>query len=276
MLLTLLMETKILDHLNNWLDKTINFLPTLFFGIVVLVVGFWLAKRLDKWLYRYFERKNFDISLESFIRSLVSIGLKIIVIIMVAGVIGLPTTSLVAVFGAAGLAIGLALQGSLANFAGGVLILIFKPFKVGDVITSLGETGEVREIQIFNTILVTPENKTVILANGAVSNNTIINVSRLGFLRVELKVKIDFEEDINKVKEVILQTLGKDPLILKDPAPSVSVVEIFEGASLLAIRPYAKTGDYWSVYSNSYINIKNALKDNDIKMHMPKQITFHG
>jgi len=270
------MEKKILDYLNIWLDKTIGFLPTLLFGLVVLVVGFWLARRLDKMLYRYFEGWNFDISLESFIRSLVSIGLKIVVIIMVAGIIGLPTTSLVAVFGAAGLAIGLALQGSLANFAGGVLILIFKPFKVGDVVTSLGETGEVKELQIFNISLVTPENKTVKLANAAVSNNTIINVSRLGFLRVDMKIKVDIDEDIDQVREIILKTLEKDEMVLKDPKPGVSVIEIFEGASLLAVRPYAKTGDYWTVYNNSYVNIRKALKENSIKMHMPKQMMYQG
>lgn len=270
------MTEKLLLYFDKWIDKVIGFMPTLLFGFLVFIIGFWVAKRLDKMLGRYFTRRNYDISLQSFIRSLVSYGLKIIVIITAAGIIGLPTTSLVAVFGVAGLAIGLALQGSLANFAGGVLILLFKPFKVGDLIKSQGETGEVKEIQIFNTILTTPENKVVILPNGAVSNGTIINVSKLGTLRIEMKVNIDYNEDIEKVKQVIMEVLAKDELVLKDPAPSVSVVDIFEGASLLAIKPYAKTGDYWTVYDNTYVNVRKALMENDIKMHMPKQITFQG
>ncbi|MEI6576915.1 MAG: mechanosensitive ion channel domain-containing protein [Bacteroidota bacterium] len=266
----------IFGYLNVWLDKTIGFMPTLLYGIVVFIVGFWLAKRLDKWLLRYFGRRSYDTSLGGFIRSVVSYGLKIIVIIMVAGIIGLPTTSLFAVFGAAGLAIGLALQGSLANFAGGVLILIFKPFKVGDLITSLGETGIVKEIQIFNTILVTPDNKTIILANGAVSNNTIINVSKLGFLRVDMKIRIDYDEDIDTVRDIIMKVLLQDEMILKDPAPLVTVIDIFEGSSFLAIRPYAKTGDFWTVYNNTYKNVRKALIENSIKVHIPKQITFQG
>ena len=263
---------KAVSYIDLWVDKVIGFLPTLLFGFLVFFIGFWVVSRLDKWLGRYFGRRSYDVSLQSFIRSLVSIGLKIIVIITVAGILGLPTTSLVAVFGAAGLAIGLALQGSLANFAGGVLILLFKPFKVGDVIKSLGEQGEVKEIQIFNTILTTPENKIVILPNGAVSNGTIINVSRLGTLRVDMKVNIDFNEDLEKVIKIIMEILTKDDLILKDPAPAVSVIDIFEGSSMLAIRPWAKTEDYWMVYNNTYISIRKALIDNGIKVHIHKEM----
>ena len=186
------MSVEFMNSIHPYIDKLISYIPGLIKATLTLIVGFWIIKRVDKVLLRYFSRKNYDVSLESFIRSLVNILLKIIVLITVAGMVGLPTTSLVAVFGAAGLAVGLALQGSLSNFAGGVLILFFKPFKVGDIITSQGETGVVKEIQIFNTLMLTGENKTVILPNGAVSNGTIINVSKHGSLRVDMKIVIDF------------------------------------------------------------------------------------
>jgi len=268
------MGEKVMHYIDLWLDKVIGFLPTLFFGLLVFVIGFWVVRRIDKMLGRYFNRRNYEVSLQSFIRSLVNYGLKIIIIITVAGIIGLPTTSLVAVFGAAGLAIGLALQGSLANFAGGVLILLFKPFKVGDIITAQGESGEVKEIQIFNTILRTQDNRLVILPNGAVSNGTIINVSKMGSLKVDMKIKIELSEDIETVRQIILDILAKDERVLKEPAATVVVIDIFEGGSLIAIRPYAKVSDYWNVCNDTYVNIRKALIENNIKMYIPKQITF--
>jgi small conductance mechanosensitive channel len=253
------------DHVEKITNSVIDYLPTLTYALVVLFAGFWIAKRLDKGLIRYFERRNYDVSLEGFIRSLVSVGLKIVVVLTFAGMIGLPTTSLLAVFGAAGLAVGLALQGSLANFAGGVLILIFKPFKVGDVISTQGETGEVQEIQIFNTILLTPENKTVILANGAVSNGTIINVTRYGNLRASLRVAIDFTEDVDRVRNIILSVLKNEPMVLETPAPAVVVVEYAENAVVLSVRPYANVADFGLMQSTVYEKIRKAFIENGIK-----------
>lgn len=253
------------DHVEKITNSVIDYLPTLAYALVVLFAGFWIAKRLDKGLIRYFERRNYDVSLEGFIRSLVSVGLKIVVVLTFAGMIGLPTTSLLAVFGAAGLAVGLALQGSLANFAGGVLILIFKPFKVGDVISTQGETGEVQEIQIFNTILLTPENKTVILANGAVSNGTIINVTRHGNLRASLRVAIDFTEDVERVRNIILSVLKNEPMVLETPAPAVAVVEYAENAVVLSVRPYANVADFGPMQSAVYEKIRKAFIENGIK-----------
>ncbi|MCU0417094.1 MAG: mechanosensitive ion channel [Cytophagaceae bacterium] len=249
----------------HWLDVLIGFAPTLAASLLVLVLGFWIARRVDKGLEKYFKRKQYDVSLEGFIRSLVSVGLKIVVVLTFAGMVGLPTTSLLAVFGAAGLAVGLALQGSLANFAGGVLILIFKPFKVGDVISSQGETGEVLEIQIFNTILLTADNKTVILANGAVSNGTIINVTRHGSLRVNLKVSIDFTEDYEKISKLIEDILLNDPDVLKTPAPTVSVQEFGESAVVLAIRPFAHPSKVPDVQNRVYEKIRKAFVDQKVK-----------
>lgn len=262
------------DHLEKVTNNIIDYLPTLAYSLIVLFVGFWLAKRLDKGLAKYFQRRNYDVSLEGFIRSLVSVGLKIVVVLTFAGMIGLPTTSLLAVFGAAGLAVGLALQGSLANFAGGVLILIFKPFKVGDVISTQGETGEVQEIQIFNTILLTPENKTVILANGAVSNGTIINVTRHGNLRASLRVAIDFTEDVDKVRHIIMSILEDEPMVLKTPVPTVIVVEYAESAIVLSVRPYANVADFGPMQTAIYEKIRKAFIANEIKSPEIKRTYF--
>ncbi len=253
------------DHLRDITDSVISYLPTLAYSLAVLFVGFWLAKRLDKGLIRYFNRRNYDVSLEGFIRSLVSVGLKIIIVLTFAGMIGLPTTSLLAVFGAAGLAVGLALQGSLANFAGGVLILIFKPFKVGDVISTQGESGEVQEIQIFNTILLTPENKTVILANGAVSNGTIVNVTRHGNLRASLRIAIDFSEDVDNVRSIIMGVLQNEPMVLKIPEPTVVVVEYAENAIVLSVRPYANIVDFGPMQTAVYEKIRKEFIAHEVK-----------
>lgn len=265
-------QQETIDHLKRVTDSVIGYLPTLLYGLSVLIIGFWIAKRFDKALEKYFTKRNYDISLEGFIRSLVSIGLKIIIVLTVAGIIGLPTTSLLAVFGAAGLAVGLALQGSLANFAGGVLILIFKPFKVGDVITSQGETGEVLVIQIFNTILLTPDNKTVILANGAVSNNTIINVTRHGSLRATLKIVIDFTEDVDNVRAIIMEIMENDPDVLKTPAPTVVVAEYGESAIVLAVRPYSTPEKYGDIQTRIFEKVRKAFIEHDIKAPQIKRI----
>jgi len=253
------------DYFQKMTASVIDYLPTLAASLFVLFAGFWIAKRFDKGLAKYFQRRNYDVSLEGFIRSLVSVGLKIVIVLTFAGMVGLPTTSLLAVFGAAGLAVGLALQGSLANFAGGVLILIFKPFKVGDVISTQGETGEVQEIQIFNTILLTPENKTVILANGAVSNGTIVNVTRHGNLRASLRVAIDFTEDVDKVRSIILSILANEATVLKTPEPSVIVVEYAESAIILSVRPYANVADYGLMQTAVYEKIRKAFIENEVK-----------
>lgn len=253
------------DYFEKMTATIVDYLPTLAASLFVLFAGFWFAKRFDKGLARYFQRRNYDVSLEGFIRSLVSVGLKIVIVLTFAGMIGLPTTSLLAVFGAAGLAVGLALQGSLANFAGGVLILIFKPFKVGDVISTQGETGEVQEIQIFNTILLTPENKTVILANGAVSNGTIINVTRHGNLRASLRVAIDFTEDVDKVRSIILAVLANEAMVLKAPEPTVVVVEYAESAIVLSIRPYANIAEFGPMQTAVYEKIRKAFIENEVK-----------
>lgn len=260
------METSQLESMiHNYTATLMNFIPSLVGALLVLVIGLWIIKQLEKGITKYFERKDFDVSLESFLKSLTTTGLKLFLIVSVAGMVGFPTSSLLAILGAAGLAVGLALQGSLSNFAGGVLVLIFKPYKVGDLVTLMDKFGEVREIQIFNTIIVTPDNKTVILPNGAVSNGVIINHSKQGRLLVDLRVKVDFGADVDKVKRIILDTLNADPKVLKDPAATVNVIDYAEGAVVLCVRPQATVANYWDVYFNSLENIQKALNANGIE-----------
>src|SRR5215471_16446106 len=183
-------------------------------AIIFFIVGLWITNLIAKGISKLMNRKGWDHSLQTFLGSIISIGLKILLIISVAGMLGIETTSFIAVIGALGLAVGLALQGSLSNFAGGVLILLFKPFKVGDLVESNGYTGVVQEIQIFNTVLLTGDNKTVIIANANVSNGIIINQSRHGNLRVDLTAAVAADNNMDFVRTIVTNVLNSDPKIL--------------------------------------------------------------
>ncbi|HWY38828.1 MAG TPA: mechanosensitive ion channel domain-containing protein [Bacteroidia bacterium] len=218
-------------------EFAVEYTPKIIIGILVLIIGFWLIKQLGKLTEKTMKRRELDVSLRTFLRSLIGIGLKIILLITVAGMIGIQTTSLVTILGAAGLAVGLALQGSLSNFAGGVLILIFKPYKVGDTIEAMGQKGEVREIQIFNTILVTSENKTVILPNGSVSNSIVVNQSRQGSLRAAFEVVISNEHDAERVRKILLEIIEADKRVVHYPfSPSVICTKTNGGGYTLQAR----------------------------------------
>lgn len=201
-------------------------MPTLLSSLIVLFLGFYFIKVLSGLVTRAMDRREFDVSLKGFIRSLINVALKIMLIITVAGMLGIHTTSFVAILGAAGLAIGLALQGSLANFAGGVLILFFKPYRVGDTIEAGGVSGQVVEIQIFNTVLRNAANRTIILPNGAVSNNTIVNVSKIGTSGHSFDVYFDISTDVEKVKRVLLEILQNHPEVISSLPLSCAVVQI--------------------------------------------------
>lgn len=211
------------------IDALVDYLPTLFSALAVLFVGFYAIAFLSKLVDKAMTQREFDISLKSFIKSLINIALKIILVISVAGMLGIHTTSFVAVLGAAGLAVGLALQGSLANFAGGVLILFFKPYKVGDTIEVDGVIGEVKEIQIFNTVLLKPDHRTAFLPNGAVSNNKIINHSKEGSLRTEMQFFFPVERDFSHVKSIIEEAIQSNPEVVKSKAIEIFIVEVSSG-----------------------------------------------
>lgn len=243
-------------------------------AIVVLVVGLWIIKRVVKGIAQTLEKREVNISLRGFLTSLVSILLKAMLLISIAGMVGIKTTSFIAILGAAGLAVGLALQGTLANFAGGVMILLFKPFKVGDLIVSQGHLGKVKEVHIFVTKLLTPENKTVILPNAAVSNNDIVNYTSEGMLRVDMVFGISYESNIKDAKDVLMKILENHPKVLKDPAPFVGVKELADSSVNLAVRPHTKVEDYWNVYFDVYEAGKVALDKAGIVIPFP-QVDVH-
>ncbi len=215
-------------------------------------------------------KKATDKSLIPFIKGLINILLKVLILISVADIVGIATTSFVAIIGAGGLAIGLALQGTLANFAGGVLILIFKPYKVGDLIEAEGYTGNVKEIQVFVTTLLTPDNKTVIIPNGTISNGNITNYTTEGKIRVDLKIGISYSANIRTAKKVLTETMKKNPKVLKDPMPFVGVVGLGGSSVDLAVQPYCDPDDYWNVYFDIYQACKEALDENNIKIPFPQ------
>lgn len=253
-----------------------NYGPKLVGAILVFIIGLYVIGWVTRLTGRAMLKRKIDLSLHSFLKSMVSVSLKVLLLITVAGMLGIQTTSFIAIIGALGLAVGLALQGSLANFAGGVLILVFKPYKVGDLVESQGQTGVVSEIQIFNTILITPENKTVILANGAVSNNTIINYSRQGFLRVDITMAVAPSNDVSKVRAAAMEVLEKNPLVLKSPEPSVNILHIGDGAVTLTVRPYALNENYWNVFFGVQEELKLAFEAKGIKAPVPTRIIQQG
>ena len=220
------------------------------------------------------KKRNTDETLRPFVLSLIGWTLKIMLFISVIQMLGVATTSFIAVLGAAGLAIGLAFQGTLANFAGGALLLIFKPYKVGDLIEAQGKLGVVKEIQIFTTILLNPQNKTIILPNGAVSNGDITNYTRDGKLRVDLTVGISYDSDIKKAKDVLMEVMTNYPHVLKDPAPFVGVSELADSSINLAVRPWTTPEHYWDVYFDVLENCKNALDNANITIPFP-QVDVH-
>lgn len=262
-------------YTSKFMEWLTVFGPTLLGALVVFIVGLYVTNWIGRMVTNAMKRRGIEVSLQSFLGSLVSGGLKVLLLITVAGMLGIQTTSFVAVVGALGLAVGLALQGSLANFAGGVLLLVFKPFKVGDLIESGGQTGHVQEIQIFNTVLLTPENKTVILANGGVSNNTIINYSKHGNLRVDITMAVAPDTDIEKARRVALEAISANKYVMQEPAPSVNVLKVGDGMITFAIRPYATPANYWDAFFTVQEDVRNAFDKNQISGPTPTRIIIN-
>lgn len=216
-------QQKFQFYIEQAVDWLIHFLPNFISAILILVIGWWVIGKLDTAIKKEMNKRNFEVSLSTFLRTLFSLGSKTILVIMVAGQVGFQTTSLAAIIGAVGLAVGLALQGSLANLAGGVLILLFKPYKVGDTITVNGYSGNVKEIQIFNTVLILEDNTTAFLPNGSVSNGPIINHSKQPFLIGKLNFVLPLESDHESSLAKLKNLLQQDSRILKKPEVKISI-----------------------------------------------------
>lgn len=255
---------KLDKYINHVLELLAQYTPVVFSAVLVLLVGLWLIKRIAIFSQKAFEKRDLDVSLRTFLRSLISIGLKIILIVTVAGMLGIGTASFVTILGAAGLAVGLALQGSLSNFAGGVLILIFKPYKVGDTIEAQGQTGEVKEIQIFNTLMLTADHRTVILPNGALSNGTIVNYTRHGNIRADIPIVVSADNDLEKVKSVINKTLLLNNKVLKEPSPIIAIGKVADGMININVRPFCYYDNITIVVSQVNEQLKEAFEKENI------------
>ncbi len=244
-------------------------------ALIILIIGFWIAKKISGMVKKALAQRSLSPELQSFLGSFVSILLKVAVLLAAAEAVGIPTASLAVIFGAAGLAIGLALQGSLSNFAGGVMILLFKPFKVGDLITAQGHTGNVTAINIFVTTLLTPDNKTVILPNGPLSNGDVTNFTTDGKIRVDLVVGIGYGEDIKKARTALMAAMTANPKVLQTPAPSVNVLELADSSVNLAVRPWCNPVDYWDVYFGITEASKEALDAAGIEIPFPQRVVHN-
>ncbi len=259
-----------------WIDNGIDFAseygPKILGAILIYIIGSFVIKKIVGVARKTMAKSEYEESLQRFLLNLLSWALKILLIIVVISKLGVETTSFAAILAAAGLAIGMALQGSLANFAGGVLLMIFKPYKIGDLIEAQDTIGVVKEIEIFTTKLVSPDNKLVIVPNGAMGNGNITNYTAEGKIRVDTVVGVGYDEDIKKTKEVLMEVMTSNPKVLKDPAPSVNVSELGDSSVNFAVRPYCKPEDYWDVYFGTIENTKLALDKAGIEIPYPHAV----
>ena len=261
----MLSSEKIHFYLNQALDWVMHFLPNFITAVLIMFIGWWLIGKIDKSIKVAMEKKNFEVSLTTFLRTLFSLGSKTILVIMVAGQIGFQTTSLAAMVGAVGLAVGLALQGSLANLAGGVLILLFKPYKVGDIINTGDYTGRVKEIQIFNTILLLGDNKTVILPNGSVSNSAIVNQNKQSHLVYKLKFTIPADIDHTIALPILENYLMQDENILRNSGIRFTISQLNDEKVHYTASLLCKPENYESVKEIAHAHLFDFYKKTGYK-----------
>ena len=241
------------------------------FAALIFIVGRMVAKIITKMLGKGLERASVDKTLIHFLNNIVYVALLVFVIIAALDRLGVDTTSVMAIFAAAGLAVGLALKDSLANFSAGVMLVLFRPFKKGDFVEAGGTAGVIENITIFNTVMITPDNREVIVPNGLIYGGTIVNVTARDTRRIDLIFGIGYDDNIGKAKELIEAAMGQDARILKDPAPAVMVAELADSSVNLAVRPWVNTGDYWAVRADLLENIKLSFDANGISIPFPQR-----
>ena len=265
---------EVTNHLNNLYGLIIEWGPKVVGAIVVLVAGLWVVKIITRSMGRTFERRKVDASLRPFLIGLINTMLKVLVVISVMGMVGIQMTSFIAILGAAGLAIGLALSGALQNFAGGVMILIIKPIQVGDFIEAQGFLGTVKEIGIFTTILNTVDNKTIYIPNGPLSTNSLTNFSKEPLRRVDWKFRVAYGNDLANFKAAIHQFITEDSRILKEPAYFTGLSELASSSVDFTVRAWVEAKDYWDVYFD--MNGKVYQKFSEYKLDFPfPQMDIH-
>lgn len=263
-------------NLQKWLEKGVESLlelgPKLIGAVLIFIIGSWIIKAALKSVSQLMAKASYEDSLKKFLLNLLKWTLKILLFLVVLSVVGIETTSFAAILAAAGLAVGLALQGSLANFAGGALIMIFKPFKIGDLIEAQGEMGVVKEIEIFTTKLTGLSNKEIIMPNGSLSNGNIINYTVNGTRRVDFVFGVHYDSDIKQAKNVFLEVITNHPKVLKEPAASVNVLALADSSINFAVRPWCKAEDYWVVYFEIMEATKIALDKAGIEIPYPHRV----
>ncbi len=259
------------ENLDVLIKGLYEWAPKLVGAILVLIIGLWIIGRIMNVISKGMKKSGLDQDVIPFLTSMISVIFKVLLVMSVAGMVGIETTSFIALIGMAGLAIGMALQGTLGHFASGIMILIFKPYKVGDLISVQDQLGHVEEIQVFNTIIKSLDNKRVIIPNGQATSGTITNLSSHDLLRVDLNVAMPYEEDFDKVQGIILEAIKNTPKALQNPAPTVEIEKFNEHSILLAVRPYATPEEYWDVYFGTYKSVKAALGKNNIKVAYPRR-----
>ena len=247
----------------------VDYTPKIITALAILIVGLLVINLVVRASKKLMQKRDVDITLQKFLGNLIAWTLKILLFVTVIAKLGVATTSFAAIIGAAGLAVGLALQGSLANFAGGALIMIFKPFRIGDLIEAQGEVGVVKEIEIFTTKLTGLSNKEIIIPNGALSNGNIVNYTTEGTRRVDLTFGVGYDSDIKQTKSVLMDVLTSHHKVLKDPVPTVNVSELADSSINFAVRPWCNSADYWDVYFDVTENVKEALDKANIDIPYP-------
>jgi len=263
-------------HVMKAVDWLWDALPNIIFAIIILVAGIYIIRLINKLVKKFFQKKDYDVALETFLQSFINIGLKIILFVVVISQLGVQTTSLAAVLGAAGLAIGLALQGSLSNFAGGVLILLFKPFKVGDFISAQGVEGTVKEISIFTTKVNTFGNQVAIIPNGQLSNNNIVNYNAESTRRDKIDIGIGYGSNIKKAKDIMLEICNNCENILKEPAPEVYVGALADSSVNLTLRFWADNELFWAAHFHVLEEIKNRFDAEGIEIPFPQRVVHEA
>lgn len=258
------------EYLDKLVDLLVLYAPKLAGAIVVLLLGLWIIRLMTKGMVKLMEKRNMDASLRPFIRSLVNILLKALLFISVMGMVGIQMTSFIAILGAAGLAVGMALSGTLQNFAGGVMILLFKPYRVGDYIEAQGYQGFVKEIQIFNTIVLTVDNKTIIIPNSKISSDSMINYSAEENRRVDWVFGIGYGDKVEDARAVLEELIAADARILKDPAHQILLSELGDSSVNLTVRAWVKSADYWDVMFKMNEDVYNQFNAKGINIPFPQ------
>lgn len=253
-------------YVEQFITSFVHYLPSLISAFILLFLGLYAIRLINRLMRRNMVKREYDPTLSKFLADILLWTMRIVLFVAVIGQLGIGTSSFVAILGAMGLAIGLSLQGSLSNFAGGMLIIMFKPFKVGDFIEAQGVSGTVVEIQIFVTKLTSTNNQIIFVPNGSLSNGNITNYSSAGTRRANIEFTVSYDSDLKQVKEILQSILEKDVRILKEPAPGVVVTGLVDNGVRMAIRPWAKNEDYWGMFSDVLQTMKELLDEEGLEI----------